>query len=89
MSQFKSLAIRFTVSVGAALLFAGCGQQAGRPAEFHGSWQRICTHPSMTEAAYREAFACHDAARVATRERAAHAARRGIDAAPRALVAGR
>lgn len=57
---------------------AGCAAQPGHPVEFTGQqYSKICNHPSMTAAAYREAFACHRSE--------AHAVARKDDA--RALVA--
>jgi hypothetical protein len=41
-----------------ALPVLGCASRQ-QGSDFAGtSWQRICDHPSMSEAAYREAFAC-------------------------------
>jgi hypothetical protein len=59
--------IKFKVLAAVTMLAAvsGCGAQQRQTAAFHGDWQKICTHPSMSAAAYREAFACHQAARKA------------------------
>ncbi len=73
---------RFVVGVLLSGLFglSGCAEQGSvRPAVFYGKWQHVCAHPSMTDAAYREAQMCHDAARLALGDRlSARRAERGV-----------
>lgn len=56
MTRFAKLA---ALALTAAAV-AGCAAQPGQPVRFTGKqYAKICHHPSMTAAAYREAFACH------------------------------
>lgn len=53
-----------------ALPVAGCASRQQGSEVAGASWQKICDHPSMNEAAYREAFACHRPEIVARTHRA-------------------
>jgi|RhiMethySRZTD1v2_1073278.scaffolds.fasta_scaffold01559_12 hypothetical protein len=72
--------IVMSVLVFGQFALSGCTeQQTVRPAAFHGKWQEVCSHPSMSDAAYREAHMCHVAARLAAADRlSARRAERGV-----------